>query len=94
MDDFNAQTADLNVQMGDVMFHQELEPGAAQKLWVQSQTTFALLGKGEEGEYEVRVVKQKIWVKGTSYELQVNAIAGNGCVASCHLAGQLVVEHR
>ena len=50
---------------------QELEPGAAQKQWVQSQTTFAVLGKGEDGEYEVRVLKQKIWVEGVSYELQV-----------------------
>jgi hypothetical protein len=38
---------------------------------VQSQTTFAVLGKGEEGEFEVRVLKQKIWVEGVSYELQV-----------------------
>ena len=38
---------------------------------MQSQTTFAALGKGEDGEYEVRVLKQKIWVDGISYELQV-----------------------
>jgi len=38
---------------------------------VQSQTTFASLGKGEDGEWEVRVLKQKIWVDGISYELQV-----------------------
>lgn len=38
---------------------------------MQSQTTFAVLGKGEDGDFEVRVLKQKIWVEGVSYELQV-----------------------
>ncbi len=50
---------------------QELTPGRPQQSWVQSQTTFAALGKGEDGDYEVRVLKQKIWVDGISYELQV-----------------------
>lgn len=39
---------------------------------MQSQTTFATLGKGEDGDFEVRVLKQKIWVDGISYELQVS----------------------
>ncbi len=50
---------------------QELSPGAEQKVWVQSQTTFAVLHKEEDGSLAVRVVKQKIWVDGVSYELQV-----------------------
>jgi len=37
---------------------------------VQSQTTFATLVKDEEGHWMPRVTKQKIWVDGTSYELQ------------------------
>lgn len=41
---------------------------------MQSQTTFASLGKGEDGEWEVRVLKQKIWVDGVSYELQVRLV--------------------
>ena len=37
---------------------------------MQSQTTFATLAKDEEGRWLPRVIKQKIWVDGTSYELQ------------------------
>ena len=37
---------------------------------MQSQTTFAQLAKDEEGKYQVRTLKQKIWVEGVSYELQ------------------------
>ena len=37
---------------------------------MQSQTTFATLAKDEEGRWMPRVIKQKIWVDGTSYELQ------------------------
>ncbi|KAK9824223.1 hypothetical protein WJX72_008630 [[Myrmecia] bisecta] len=49
---------------------QELQPGGEQKLWVQSQTTFATLVKDEDGSYLGRGLKQKIWVEGVSYELQ------------------------
>lgn len=45
-------------------------PGGPLPKWVQSQTTYATLVKGEDGKYVVRVLKQKIWVDGTSYELQ------------------------
>ena len=38
--------------------------------WVQAQTTYASVVKGEDGEYAVRVIKQKIWVEAVSYELQ------------------------
>jgi hypothetical protein len=55
---------------------------------VQSQTTFAVLGKGEEGEFEVRVLKQKIWVEGVSYELQVCT----AFVIAC--GGQVCTRHR
>eukprot|EP00887_Chlorella_sp_A99_P003476 scaffold7.g3476.t1 len=48
----------------------ELPPGGEQQPWVQSQTTFAQLHREEDGAYTVRVVKQKIWVEGVSYELQ------------------------
>ena len=49
----------------------ELSPGAEQQPWVQSQTTFARLHREEDGSWAVRAVKQKIWVEGVSYELQV-----------------------
>mmetsp|Transcript_32493 Transcript_32493/g.71011 ORF Transcript_32493/g.71011 Transcript_32493/m.71011 type:complete len:338 (-) Transcript_32493:259-1272(-) len=45
-------------------------PGGPLPKWVQAQTTYATLVKGEDGKYIVRVLKQKIWVDGTSYELQ------------------------
>lgn len=47
--------------------------GAGQKSWVQSQTTFAALARDEHvgpGGLRARVLKQKIWVEGVSYELQ------------------------
>lgn len=46
-------------------------PGAEQQPWVQSQTTFAVLHREEDGSFAVRTTKQKIWVEGVSYELQV-----------------------
>ncbi|KAG7673120.1 hypothetical protein Ndes2526B_g05305 [Nannochloris sp. 'desiccata'] len=49
---------------------EDLVPGAEQQSWAQSQTTFAALHKEEDGSWSVRVLKQKIWVDGTSYELQ------------------------
>lgn len=51
-------------------FLQELSAGGPQRVWVQSQTTFAQLSKEEEGKFAVRPLKQKIWVEGVSYELQ------------------------
>lgn len=49
----------------------DLKHGGAQESWVQSQTTFAALAHGEvDGDWEARVLKQKIWVDGISYELQ------------------------
>jgi hypothetical protein len=48
----------------------ELKPGGPQKVWVQSQTTFATLHKNEDGEWETNKMKQKIMVNGISYELQ------------------------
>ena len=56
-----------------VRLAQELEAGAGQKGWVQSQTTFAALVRDEHargGGLRARVLKQKIWVEGVSYELQ------------------------
>jgi hypothetical protein len=48
----------------------ELSPGGEQPGWAQSQTTFAALRREEDGSWGVRVLKQKIWVEGVSYELQ------------------------
>lgn len=44
--------------------------GQKQQVWVQSQTTFACVAKNEEGHHMCKVLKQKIWVEGISYELQ------------------------
>ena len=49
---------------------QELEAGASQKHWVQSQTTIAEIDRDTDGAFIPRVLKQKIWVEGISYELQ------------------------
>ena len=55
----------LSVQPGV----QELQPGAPQETWVQSQTTFVGLIE-DDGLLLPRVKKQKIWVEAVSYELQ------------------------
>lgn len=47
-----------------------LAPGAELPQWVQSQTTYARIVREDDGSLGVRVIKQKIWVKGESYELQ------------------------
>ncbi len=44
--------------------------GCSLPQWVQSQTTYASLAPLDGGGWAVRVVKQRIWVEGTSYELQ------------------------
>eukprot|EP00243_Klebsormidium_subtile_P004441 TRINITY_DN18421_c0_g1_i1.p1 TRINITY_DN18421_c0_g1~~TRINITY_DN18421_c0_g1_i1.p1 ORF type:complete len:384 (-),score=32.16 TRINITY_DN18421_c0_g1_i1:336-1487(-) len=45
-------------------------PGAKLPRWVQSQTTYATIIKQEDGGYKIKVLRQKIWVDGVSYELQ------------------------
>ena len=55
---------------------QERKPGDEQVAWVQSQTTFAVLHLEDDGSWAVRVAKQKIWVGGVSYELQVSRPSG------------------
>ena len=47
------------------------EVGGEVPLWVQSQTTFARLQRQENGSWTASNVTQKIWVKGSLYELQV-----------------------
>lgn len=47
-----------------------LPPGCALPPWVQAQTTYATLTEGHGGDVDTRVLKQKIWVEGVSYELQ------------------------
>lgn len=49
---------------------EELEPGCSTPNWVQSQTTYASLVKEEDGTWEARPLRQKIWVENVSYELQ------------------------
>ncbi|KAG2442753.1 hypothetical protein HXX76_002834 [Chlamydomonas incerta] len=49
---------------------ESLEPGCELPHWVQSQTTYARMVKEDDGSWGLRVIKQKIWVKGTAYELQ------------------------
>ncbi|XP_024537766.1 probable E3 ubiquitin-protein ligase LOG2 [Selaginella moellendorffii] len=48
--------------------------GGALKKWIHCQQTYAVIRKierdGDEGELQVRVVKQIIWVDGVRYELQ------------------------
>jgi hypothetical protein len=48
----------------------ELPPGAPLPHWVQSQTTYARLVQESDGSMALRVIKQKIWVRGEAYELQ------------------------
>lgn len=49
---------------------EDVEPGCATPTWVQSQTTYASLVKEEDGTWDVRPIRQKIWVDNVSYELQ------------------------
>eukprot|EP00899_Mesostigma_viride_P002660 jgi/Mesvir1/12395/Mv00568-RA.1 len=44
-------------------------PGCSTPDWCPSQTTYAMLVPDGDG-FKVKVVKQKIWVEGVSYELQ------------------------
>lgn len=44
---------EISWNVEDVVLMQELTPGGPQKVWVQSQTTFATLHKNEEGRWEV-----------------------------------------
>ena len=63
------------------MRHPGRRPGGEQQPWVQSQTTFAVLHREEDGSFAVRAVKQKIWVEGVSYELQVRLLQGSAAVS-------------
>eukprot|EP00798_Chlamydomonas_sp_ICE-L_P002790 gene2790-12665_t len=47
-----------------------LQPGCSLNTWVQAQTTFAKVAVNEDGGWLLRVLKQKIWFKGSAYELQ------------------------
>lgn len=49
---------------------EELEVGGPFPVWCQAQTTYAKLRQDEHGAWQVAVLKQKIFVKGVSYELQ------------------------
>ncbi|KAG0477572.1 hypothetical protein HPP92_012291 [Vanilla planifolia] len=46
---------------------------------LNSQITQAVFEKKENGEYQIRVVKQILWVNGTRYELQEIYGIGNTC---------------
>eukprot|EP00232_Nephroselmis_pyriformis_P001147 CAMPEP_0182913596 /NCGR_PEP_ID=MMETSP0034_2-20130328/38122_1 /TAXON_ID=156128 /ORGANISM="Nephroselmis pyriformis, Strain CCMP717" /LENGTH=335 /DNA_ID=CAMNT_0025050323 /DNA_START=115 /DNA_END=1118 /DNA_ORIENTATION=+ len=45
-------------------------PGSPLETWVQAQSTYAKIFAKEDGGLGVRMLKQKIWVEGVSYELQ------------------------
>jgi hypothetical protein len=47
-----------------------MEIGGALPSWAQAQTTYAKLRKDDDGHWGLQILKQKIWVNGTSYELQ------------------------
>jgi hypothetical protein len=47
-----------------------MEVGGPLPPWAQAQTTYAKLRKDDEGHWRLQILKQKIWVGGTSYELQ------------------------
>eukprot|EP00879_Flechtneria_rotunda_P025065 GHRR01026604.1.p1 GENE.GHRR01026604.1~~GHRR01026604.1.p1 ORF type:complete len:151 (-),score=26.01 GHRR01026604.1:959-1411(-) len=47
-----------------------MEVGGPLPVWAQAQTTYAKLKKDDEGCWALQILKQKIWVHGTSYELQ------------------------
>ncbi|GFR41158.1 hypothetical protein Agub_g1822 [Astrephomene gubernaculifera] len=49
---------------------ESLEVGCELPSWVQAQTTYAQLVKEDDGAWGLRVIKQKIWVKGVAYELK------------------------
>lgn len=62
---------------------------------MQSQTTFATLAKDEEGHWMPRVIKQKIWVDGTSYELQeIYGIENSSAGRSGESGKQVRAQHR
>jgi len=62
-----------------------LPPGSAPPLWVQSQTTYAVVEGGSDG-LRPRVLKQKIFSGGATYELQ-EIFGINNSVASGLAAG-------
>eukprot|EP00775_Hariotina_reticulata_P014623 gene14623-14759_t len=49
---------------------QQMELGGALPSWAQAQTTYAKLRQDDDGHWGLQILKQKIWVNGTSYELQ------------------------
>ncbi len=49
---------------------ESLEPGCELPEWVQAQSTYVRLVRDDDGHLGARVLKQTIWVKGESYELQ------------------------
>ena len=55
-------------------------PGAAPVPWVQSQTTYIVLGETiPDAEDDTKVVRQRIYVQGQFYLLQVRACAAVTC---------------
>jgi len=47
-----------------------LPVGCGMQNWIQSQTTYATFKVKSDNAYGAKVHKQKIWVRGTAYELQ------------------------
>jgi hypothetical protein len=50
-----------------------VEVGGEVPQWIQSQTTYARLQLQDNGSWTASNVTQKIWVKGSLYELQVRS---------------------
>lgn len=77
----------------------EISPNLPLAPWIQSQTTFASL-ELEDGTWKAKVLKQKLWVDGVSYELQEiygleNAAAGpQGSSSEEHLCVICLVNRR
>ncbi len=71
----------LSGALADVGFQnpaQKLKPGAPQQPWVQAQTTFAVLARDENKQWQVRALKQKLLVDTVNYEIQVRPLQSSG----------------
>lgn len=57
------------------------EPGSALVAWVQSQTTYVVLGEtAPDADDDSKVVRQRIWVQSQFYLLQVRALVWLPCL--------------
>eukprot|EP01023_Acetabularia_acetabulum_P065138 TRINITY_DN8589_c0_g2_i1.p2 TRINITY_DN8589_c0_g2~~TRINITY_DN8589_c0_g2_i1.p2 ORF type:complete len:275 (-),score=35.65 TRINITY_DN8589_c0_g2_i1:49-873(-) len=60
----------------------QVNPSGPLPLWVQAQTTYAVFGKSD-GKWTAEVIRQKLWIEGTTYELQeIYGIENAGMISS------------